>query len=155
MMKALLRLFLLFGLPFANQAHESTLQVEDAWVREAPPTARVLGMFMQLHNTGSDELVIQGASSPACERVEIHRTVIEEGVSRMIPQEELRLAPGETLSLEPGSYHLMLIGPNQALRAGDEVKLLIQYDGNHVQRIVAPVRNVQGEEIDHSPHQHH
>jgi periplasmic copper chaperone A len=104
MMKALLRLFLLFALPFASQAHESTLQVEDAWVREAPPTARVLGMFMQLHNAGSEELVIQGASSPVCERVEIHRTVIEEGVARMIPQEELRLAPGR--DPEPGTRQL-------------------------------------------------
>jgi hypothetical protein len=35
------------------------------------------------------------------------------------------------------------------------VKLLIQYDGNHVQRIVAPVRNDRGEEMDHSHHHHH
>lgn len=154
-MKALLPLLLLIALPFASQAQESNLRVEDPWVREAPPTARVLGMFMQLHNAGGEELVIQGASSPACERVEIHRTLIEEGVARMILQPELRLAPGETLSLEPGSYHLMLIGPRQTLRAGDEVELLIQYDDNQVEQIVTPVRNDRGEEMDHSHHHHH
>lgn len=154
-MKALLPLLLLLAQPLASQAHESTLRVEDAWVREAPPTARVLGMFMRLHNAGSEELVILGASSPVCERVEIHRTLIEEGVARMIPQPELRLAPGETLSLEPGSYHLMLIGPHQPARAGDEVPLLILYDDNHVERVIAPVRSDRGGEMDHSQHHHH
>jgi periplasmic copper chaperone A len=155
MMKVLFPLLLLLTLPFAGQAHESTLQVEDPWVREAPPTARVLGMFMQLRNTGSEALVIQGASSPACERVEIHRTVIEDGVARMLPQESLRLEPGETLSLEPGGYHLMLIGAHQPLRAGDEVRVLIQYDGNHVHSVLAPVRDDRGGEMDHSHHHHH
>lgn len=153
-MKALFSLFMLFALPLAAQAQESPLQVEDPWVREAPPTARVLGMFLQLHNAGERELVIQGASSPLCERVEIHRTVLEDGVARMIPQPELRLAPGERLSLEPGSYHLMLIAPHRALRADDEVEVLIRYDDGQEQVITAPVRNDRGE-MGHSQHHHH
>ena len=153
-MKALLSLLLLFTLTCAVQAQESPLQVDDPWVREAPPSARVLGLFMQLRNTGTQELVIQGATSPLCERVEIHRTQVEDGVARMIAQPELRLAPGETLSLEPGSYHLMLIGPNRALRAGDEVELLLRYNGDQQQTVVAPVRSDRGE-MDHSHHHHH
>lgn len=153
-MKALLSLFLLLALPLNLPAGDSPLRVEEPWVREAPPTARVLGLFMQLHNAGERELVIQGASSPLCERVEIHRTVLEDGVARMIPQPELRLAPGETLSLEPGSYHLMLIGPRQALREGDRIEVLIRYDDDQEQTIQAPVRRDQGG-MDHSHHHHH
>ena len=154
-MKRLSSLFLLLVLPLAVQAHESSLRVDDPWIREAPPTARVLGLFMGLHNAGAEELVILGASSPASERVEIHRTVVEDGMARMLPLEELRLAPGERLDLEPGGYHLMLINPHQALRAGDEVRVLIQYDDNHVQAIQAPVRDDRGGDVDHSHHHHH
>jgi copper(I)-binding protein len=153
-MNVLLSLFLLFTLAGTVQAQESPLQIADPWVREAPPTARVLGLFMQLRNAGDEELVIEGASSPLCERVEIHRTVLEEGMARMIAQPELRLAPGETLSLEPGSYHLMLIGPHRALVAGDELEVVIRYNGAHEQAIMAPVVSDRGE-IDHSHHHHH
>jgi hypothetical protein len=153
-MKALSSLFLLLTLTAPLQAQESPLRAEDPWVREAPPTARVLGLFMQLHNEGERELVIQGASSPVCERVEIHRTLVEDGVARMIAQPELRLAPGETIRLEPGSYHMMLIGPTRALRAGEEVPVLIQYDGDRELALTAPVRSDRGE-MDHSHHHHH
>ena len=153
-MKTLLSLFLLFTLGSGLQAQESPLRVEDPWLREAPPSARVLGLFMQLHNAGDRELVIQEATSPVCERVEIHRTVVEDGVARMIAQPELRLAPGETISLEPGSYHLMLIGPTRPLLAGDEVELQIRYNDDQELAILVPVRSDRGE-MDHSHHHHH
>lgn len=152
-MKTLLSLFALLTLSLPALAQER-LRVEDAWVREAPPTAAVLGAFMHLHNSGDDEVLITGASSPACETVEIHQTVIEGGVARMLPQNSLRLAPGEHIDLAPGGYHLMLINPHQSPRAGDTLEITLEYGEGQHQTVRAEVRQGMGGMEGHD-HQHH
>ncbi len=154
-MKTLFSLIVLLTLPLGVTAGEP-LRVENAWVREAPPTAQVLGAFMHLHNTGDTLITITGASSPACAAVEIHRTVIEDGVARMIPQPSLQLDAGEHIDLAPGGYHLMLIQPQQPLQAGATVTIELQLGDGGSQSIQAQVRKGMGEMGGHDhEHMHH
>ena len=44
-----------------------------------------------------------------------------------------------SISLAPGSYHLMLISPVQALSAGDSVTLLLQRADGACVTVTAPV----------------
>lgn len=150
-MKVLIGFLTLFLFSSIGNA-ETVLRIENAWVREAPPTARVLGAFMHLHNTSEQELVIQGASSADFERVEIHQTVMTDGVARMVPQASLRLGAGEHIDLKPGSYHLMLIGPTRRLSAGDQVAIQLQC-GKRNHTLQAEVRKGMGG--DEHEHHHH
>jgi len=120
------------------------VQVEDAWVREAPPTAQVLAAFMKVHNGSDAAVAVVGASSPAFGRIELHRTVMEDGVARMIAEERVEIPAGAEVSFEPGGLHLMLFDPAHALTQGDEVPLTIELeDGAHVETR-APVRGMMG-----------
>ena len=102
---------------------DDNLSVTGAWIREAPPTASVHAGYLTLANNGSEGIVITGVYSPDYGAAEIHRSWVEDGIARMAVIEQLPLAPGETVRLEPGGNHLMLFRPQRELRAGDTVAL--------------------------------
>lgn len=130
-----------------------TLQVDDAWVRAGPPTAEVLAAYLRLRNTGDSARKIVAAESPAFERVEMHRTVIEDGMARMLPQSSLTVPAGGELVLEPGGYHLMLIQPNAPLKNDDKVELTLTDADDNRLSFTAVVRPPQA--MDENDHQHH
>lgn len=101
------------------------LELADGWIREAPPGAVVMAAYARLRNTGTAALAVDKVRSPAFGAVELHRTVVENGVSRMLRGHDLRLAPGAGAVLEPGGWHLMLFRPVRPLKSGDQVTLTL------------------------------
>ena len=143
-------LILLAGTSLANA--DSGLQVSEPWVREAPPTSRVLAGYLTLVNTGNNTVTVTAISSPDFKNAEIHRTVIEAGVARMLPVKQLEVPAGGQLMLEPGGHHLMLFDPLRTLTAGETVTLIIHMNNGNQLSATAPVIRKTGE--DHSHHHH-
>ena len=134
-------------------ATESVLTVDDPWVREGPPTARVLAGYMIIRNPTDQPKTIVGAGSPAFRSVEIHRTVTEGGVARMVKQEQLQVPPRGQIALEPGSYHLMLLWAQHPLREGDTVEIVLYLEDGRQIVVNAPVR--EAKDAGHAHHDHH
>jgi copper(I)-binding protein len=101
------------------------LQASDTWIREAPPGSMMTVAYAKLRNAGTRPLRITGGFSADFAGAELHRTVVENGLSRMVDG-DLDLPPGGAAALEPGSWHLMLMKPARALRAGDQVRVAFQ-----------------------------
>lgn len=101
------------------------LTVSDAWIREAPPAMQAMGGFVTLHNPADQDIHCDSVSGTAFARAEFHRSVHEDGMSRMLPVEELVVPAHGTLALQPGGYHIMLYGWSQPLAAGDRTTLTI------------------------------
>jgi len=124
----------------------------EAWVAEPPPGALTTAAFGVLTNEGSAPAELVAVTSPACERVEMHRTTHREGVVGMEPVERVALPPGETVRFEPGGLHFMLIRP-RALAPGEEVELTLELaDGRRIE-LRLPVRR-RGSEPPHHSHPH-
>ena len=138
-----------------------TLEAQDAWVREAPPTATVLGAYLQLHNHTDRTLTLVHASSPDFKSVEIHRSSMSNGVARMTPVPRLVLKAQGVLSFEPGGLHLMLIEPHRELHAGDKVSITLHFTDHSEFEFSAPVQKSSGPgdnmspEMNHSPDKQH
>ena len=132
---------------------DTALLVENAWVREGPPTAAVLGGFMHLRNSSDKPVEVTEVTSPEFERVEMHRSVVENGTAKMIAQDSLTVPAGGELLLAPGGYHLMLYGPNQPVRAGQQLQLMLRTADDQEISVQAEVRSGMGSTTDH--HHHH
>ena len=103
------------------------LEVSQAWIREGPPGMGMLAGFMTLHNPGASDLFLERVDSPRFERVEIHETRIDaRGVASMRPVRRLRIPAGGTVRFAPGGLHLMLIGPDGRITAGETVPVWLQ-----------------------------
>ncbi|HVJ61200.1 MAG TPA: copper chaperone PCu(A)C, partial [Tahibacter sp.] len=72
------------------------LVVDDAWIRAAPPGARMLAGYAKLTNAGDAPIVVTGATSAAFGDVSMHASVVEDGVAKMRPLPSLNIAPGAT-----------------------------------------------------------
>ncbi len=54
---------------------------------------------------------------------------MEGGVMKMRPVEGgLEIKPGETVTLQPGGYHMMLVDLKHPLEAGQDVKATLKFD---------------------------
>jgi len=144
----LLAVFCLYNIAHATE----TLDITHPWVREAPPSARVLAAYMSIKNTGESSITIVGMSSTEFESAELHRTVIHEGVASMQHIKQLEIPANGSIKLEPGGLHLMLFNPHHALNAGDSVTLTIHLGNDTCMTVSAPVVRQTNE--DHSQHHH-
>ncbi len=135
---------------------ESLLTIEEGWVREGPPTAKVLAGFMVMKNSGDEPVELTHAESDDFESVEMHRTVIEDGVASMIKQDSFIVPAKGELVLEPGSYHLMLIGAKRSFKAGDTIDISLSGKGDDCMKLSLTVKKGGNDDMaDHDHHHHH
>jgi copper(I)-binding protein len=67
----------------------------------------------------------------------------------MLPVEALRVAPGAPAVLAPAADHLMLIGLERALAAGDEVVVVLEFEQAGEREIAIPVRDLRSATGEH------
>lgn len=125
-MNTTVRSFLIvsFALFSSSIVAEPTLEFTDAWSPEAPPGHMMAG-FVTIHNPADKAIALVGGSSPNFSRVEIHDMSMDDGVMRMRRLEQLEIEPGESVQLESGGTHLMLIEPGDRLAAGDHINVTL------------------------------
>lgn len=82
--------------------------------KPVPGTSMTAGYFT-LTNNASQAITITHITSPQFESVEMHESVIEDGMSRMYPLNDLMLLAGTSVTFEPGGKHLMLTRPHSAV----------------------------------------
>ena len=107
----------------------TALHVQDAWIQEAPPGATVLAAYLVIANRGAQAQTLVSVSSPDFAAVEIHTSQIVNGTASMTQLKDLTIPAQGQQVFAPGGAHLMLLRPKRALRAGDAVRLRLQFSG--------------------------
>jgi copper(I)-binding protein len=117
------------------------LVVLDAWTRESPMMELAGAAYMVLENTTTVDDTLVRATSPAATVVELHRTAEgEDGTMAMMPVEEVPIPAGDRAVLEPGGYHIMLIGLVAPLVEGEAIEITLDFAQAAPQTISVPVR---------------
>ncbi|RUA05922.1 MAG: copper chaperone PCu(A)C [Gammaproteobacteria bacterium] len=141
----------LFSLLFIAQANADII-VYDPWIRSAPVNAPVLGVFMQIDNQTDKDIKLLAAYAQGYQRVEIHRTVNDDGLMKMVKQLFAPIPAGERLILKPGSWHMMLIKPKKVPDIGSTVAVKLEFDNGTVQTVNAQVKS--GKKMHMNNHEH-
>lgn len=116
------------------------VKVVEPWIPEAPPNAQALGAFMVLENDEDREVKVIAAHAPGFDTIELHKSVEENGMHKMLKQDALVIPAMGSLELKPGSYHVMLIGVHKPPKAGDTIPLRLDFEGLPSQTIDVPVK---------------
>ncbi len=141
------RLALLAIAPLALAAcgGDDPITIEGQWARTSPAMASMGAAYMDITSSEGDQLV--GVSVPAsiAARAEIHEMVpadmpmddsmdesMDDGemdMGAMVMQQimALDLPAGETVNLEPGGYHVMLIDLAEPLAEGDTFNVTLDF----------------------------
>ena len=103
------------------------VQVDHPWSRPAASGMTGAG-YMIIKNTGKTPVVLTGATTPLAAKVTMHQTSMTGGVMRMAPLKTgLTVAPGASVALAPGGYHLMLEGLKKPLTLGQHAPLTLTF----------------------------
>lgn len=125
------------------------VEIVDPWVRatRGAEDPSMTAAFMTLDNTGAGDVTLAGASSSVARRVELHEMAQVDGT--MVMQEVeggIALPAGEGQLLQPGGYHVMLMGMKQELAPGDEVDLVLEFSDGSSRELTVPVKKFTEEE---------
>lgn len=148
-------LLMMFATLFSHYAlADDKLEIEDAWIAEAPPVSKVMAAYLEIENeTRQDRQAIR-ISCDGFERAEFHRTIDRDGMASMEHQKSLQIPAGSELELKPGGYHIMLFNPARRMPAGDKTGCSMEFDDGTTIRFEPEVRKAAAAE-DHSHHDHH
>ena len=118
--------------------------VTGAWSRATPPGVSVGAAYLVI--TGGDKADrLTGASSERAEMVELHEVVEEGGVAKMRPTEEVAVPASKRVELAPKGRHLMLMGLDAPLVAGQTYVLVLQFAESGEQKVTVTVRGATAE----------
>ena len=104
------------------------LAIDDAWIRSGPPNSTIFAGYLKFTNTSSTEISIKELKSNAFEKIEMHSSFTEDGISSMKKLNALEIPANSTLNLKPGGYHLMLNSPNKMIKESDLIELMIYFE---------------------------
>jgi hypothetical protein len=83
---------------------------------------------MTIINKGAEVDRLVAVAMPVAAKSEVHQMVMDNGVMSMRPVTGgLEIKPGQTVVLNPESFHLMLMGLKQPLTQGERVKATLEF----------------------------
>lgn len=97
------------------------------------------GSFMTLTNNSNEDVTLVGGSSPVAGIVEIHEVI---GGVMHNASDGLVIPANGTVELRMGGWHVMLMELNQALNAGDEVDMTLEFSNGETLTFKAPVKTI-------------
>ncbi len=104
----------------------------DVVVKPPMPGMQMTAGYLILRNNTDEDIAIDRVTSPQFGKVEMHETVVEDGVARMSALGEVVLPAGNAVEFKPGGKHLMLMRPSENLdavtlefHAGDTIVLTV------------------------------
>ena len=102
---------------------ESPYTMSDAWVKSVD--SGMTAAFGVLTNTTSETVTVVSAKTSAASKVELHEVVMgADGSMVMQPKPGgFEIGPHQSLTLEPGGFHIMLMGVTAPIAAGDDITI--------------------------------
>ncbi len=111
----------------AHEVKFAGFTIEHPWARASAGPARNSAAFMTIHNSGEADRLI-AASGDVAARVELHTHLMEGDVMKMRQVEAVDVPAGGMATLQPGGFHVMLIGLKQPLKEGDSFPLTLTFE---------------------------
>ena len=134
---------ILIGLPATSLAGSEDMVVENAWARASIGTNRPGVAYMTLRNTGTDPVTLVGLETPLAMMPDIHETTTDSnGVSSMGPVGEITILPGESVSLEPGGMHAMLMRLQTKMVEGETFPLTLNFADGGTLTVDVPILGI-------------
>jgi len=121
-------LSLLAGPVLAHDAKVGDLVIMEPWARATIGQVKTGVVYLTVVNHGATGDRLLAVSTPAAAKAELHTHIMDEGVMKMRPVEAIDIAAKGSTALEPGGYHVMLMGVQEPLREGEAFPMTLTFE---------------------------
>ena len=116
------------------------IHITQPWARATPKGASSGAAYLTVTNTGTAPDKVSCVAADAAASCQIHSVTVEDGVMKMRPVEGgLEIGPGETVTLKPSSFHMMLVGLKHPLEPDGTVEATLQFEKAGTIKIALPI----------------
>lgn len=136
----------------ATTGKTGDIAIEQPFARATP--AKVGGVFLTLRNNGGTADRLVKAASPVAENVELHTHIKDGDAMRMRAVENIPVPANGQTALEPGGYHIMLIGLKQPLKEGGSFPLTLTFEKSGSVTVTVPVQKAGAPAAGGHEHKH-
>ncbi|WP_116084620.1 DUF1775 domain-containing protein [Tropicimonas sp. IMCC34011] len=145
------------GAAEGDAASVGDLRITGASLQATAPNQPVAGGYMTVANTGETDDVLISVSSSVSRRGEVHEMSMDGDVMRMREVEGgLSIPAGETVTLEPGGLHIMLMDLEGPLSEGESAEVTLTFEEAGDVTLTLPIVSRQrGGHDGHGEHTHH
>jgi copper(I)-binding protein len=123
--------------------------VSDAWARATAPGVDVGAVYLAIEGGATADRLVSGSTARAA-MVHLHTVVEDGGVAKMRPVDGIDVPAGGHVELVPKGMHLMLIGLETPLVAGETFTVTLRF-ATAGERVVTVTVRSAGDE----PRAHH
>ena len=117
------------------------VDINKPYARAAIMQQRNSAAFMSIQNKGADASLVS-AQSPVAKIVELHTHINDKGVMRMRKIPQIELPKNQTVTLQPGGLHIMLLGLNRDLKPGEEIDVTLGFSDGSEKQLKVPVQKM-------------
>ncbi|WP_083966730.1 copper chaperone PCu(A)C [Demequina globuliformis] len=113
----------------AGSATNVDVAIVDAWTKATD--SGMTATFGEITNEGDEAITLIAATTDASSMVELHETSMDDagGMSMSEKDGGFTIEAGDTLVLEPGGNHIMLMGVTDPIEAGADVPVTLEFEG--------------------------
>lgn len=131
----------------SGSGSSSSVEVTDVWTRATTPTQDTGAVYMTINSADGDTLTKAAVPTSIAGKTEIHETTtdgeataaedsmesgtMEGGSGAMMGMkqiDQLDIPAGETVTLEPGGFHIMLLELKGQIKDGDTIPVTLTFE---------------------------
>ncbi len=103
------------------------ISVAAPWSRASAGMAKAGVAFMTLENADAATQRLVGCTTAVAEACELHTHKMEDGVMRMRQVPEIAVSGNGATALEPGGFHIMMMGLSAPLQEGETFEVTLSF----------------------------
>ena len=119
---------MLNGPVWAGETKVGDLVIADPWARATIGQVKTAAAYLIVINHGAAGDRLLAVSTPVAAKAHLHSSIIDEGVMKMRPLDALEIGAKGSTVLEPGGFHVMLMGVHGSLKEGDAFPLTLTFE---------------------------
>jgi len=117
----------------------SGISVSDAWVSNPAIADQPGAAYLVIQNNGAADKLLS-VTSDVAQTIELHESMMSGGMMQMSPVPSIPVPANSKVELNPGGFHMMLIGLTHPLKTGDKVQLTLNFEKAGKIPVTAEVR---------------
>lgn len=116
------------------------IEITNQWARPGSAAGNSAG-YLTIFNGTNEDNILDEITSDSVRNAELHESFDEDGHSGMRPVNNLTIASGDSLVLEPGGYHIMFMEIENDWKTDDSVEVTLVFSEADSIKTTLPVKN--------------